>query len=120
MVIPINQRDTGCPRRQPMSLAVHDTTETAMHVLSIEDIELIVHMIETESAITDFSKRQKQIDHLIRTGYVRPLAGVFVLTELGRRTARWLQTKSYVRSRVETPPLQAKPSEETPALEATQ
>ena len=91
-----------------------------MHVLSIEDIELIVHMIETESAVTDFSKRQKQIDNLIKTGYVRPLAGVFVLTELGRRTARSLQTKSYVRSKVETPQVQAKPAEEAPSLEITQ
>ena len=91
-----------------------------MHVLSIEDIELIVHMIETESAVTDFSKRQKQIDNLVRTGYVRPLAGVFVLTELGRRTASSLQTKSYVRSRVETPQVQVKPAEESPALEITQ
>ena len=91
-----------------------------MHVLSIEDIELIVHMIETESAVTDFSKRQKQIDNLIRTGYVRPLAGVFVLTELGRRTASSLQTKSYVRSRAETQQLQTKPSEAAPALETTQ
>ena len=91
-----------------------------MHVLSIEDIELIVHMIETESAVTDFSKRQKQIDNLIKTGYVRPLAGVFVLTELGRRTASSLQTKSYVRSKVETPQVQAKPAEDTPTLEITQ
>ena len=96
-----------------------------MHVLSIEDIELIVHMIETESAVTDFSKRQKQIDNLIRTGYVRPLAGVFVLTELGRRTASSLQTKSYVRSKVETPQVetpqvQVKPVEDTPTLEITQ
>ena len=91
-----------------------------MHVLSIEDIELMVHMIETESAVTDFSKRQKQIDNLIKTGYVRPLAGVFVLTELGRRTASSLQTKSYVRSRAETPQMQAKPAEETPALETSQ
>ena len=91
-----------------------------MHVLSIEDIELMVHMIETESAVTDFSKRQKQIDNLIKTGYVRPLAGAFVLTELGRRTASSLQTKSYVRSRVETPQLQAKPAETTPAVETTQ
>jgi RNA polymerase-interacting CarD/CdnL/TRCF family regulator len=103
-----------------MGLAVHDTTETAMHVLSIEDIELIVHMIETESAVTDFSKRQKQIDNLIKTGYVRPLAGVFVLTELGRRTASSLQTKSYVRSKVETPQVPAKPVEEPPALETSQ
>lgn len=91
-----------------------------MHVLSIEDIELMVHMIETESAVTDFSKRQKQIDNLIKTGYVRPLAGVFVLTELGRRTASSLQTKSYVRSKVETPQVQAKPAEDTPTLEITQ
>ncbi len=91
-----------------------------MHVLSIEDIELMVHMIETESAVTDFSKRQKQIDNLIKTGYVRPLAGVFVLTELGRRTASSLQTKSYVRSRAETPQVQTKPAEETPALETSQ
>jgi hypothetical protein len=94
--------------------------ETVMHVLSMEDIELIVHMIETESAVTDFSKRQKQIDNLIRTGYVRPLAGVFVLTELGRRTASSLQTKSYVRSRVETPQVAARPIEEPPALETTE
>lgn len=89
-----------------------------MHVLSIEDIELIVHLIETESAITDFSKRQKQVDNLVRTGYVRPLAGVYVLTDLGRRTASSLQAKSYVRSRAEKPAIPAKPAEETPALEA--
>ena len=89
-----------------------------MHVLSIEDIELIVHLIETESAITDFSKRQKQVDNLVRTGYVRPLAGVYVLTDLGRRTASSLQAKSYVRSRAEKPAIPAKQAEETPALEA--
>ena len=89
-----------------------------MHVLSIEDIELIVHLIETESAITDFSKRQKQVDNLVRTGYVRPLAGVYVLTDLGRRTASSLQAKSYVRSRAEKLAIPAKPAEETPALEA--
>lgn len=91
-----------------------------MHVLSIEDIELMVHLIETESVINDFSKRQKQIDKLVKTGYVRPLAGVFVLTELGRRTASSLQAKSYVRSTVEPPQLQANVSEESPALETTQ
>ena len=89
-----------------------------MHVLSIEDIELIVHLIETESAITDFSKRQKQVDNLVRTGYVRPLAGVYVLTDLGRRTASSLQAKSYGRSRGEERAIPAKPAEETPALEA--
>ena len=91
-----------------------------MHVLSIEDIELIVHLIETESAITDFSKRQKQVDNLVRTGYIRPLAGVYVLTELGRRTASSLQAKSYVRSRADTLAIPAKPAEETPALEVAQ
>lgn len=91
-----------------------------MHVLSIEDIELMVHLIETESVISDFSKRQKQIDNLVRTGYVRPLAGVYVLTELGRRTASSLQTKSYVRSRADTPLMATKPAEETPALETVQ
>jgi hypothetical protein len=91
-----------------------------MHVLSIEDIELMVHLIETESVINDFSKRQKQIDKLIKTGYVRPLAGVFVLTELGRRTASSLQAKSYVRSSVEPPQLQASVAEEAPALETAQ
>ncbi len=91
-----------------------------MHVLSIEDIELMVHLIETESVISDFSKRQKQIDNLVRTGYVRPLAGVYVLTELGRRTASSLQTKSYVRSRADTPLMPTKSAEETPALETVQ
>jgi hypothetical protein len=91
-----------------------------MHVLSIEDIELMVHLIETESVINDFSKRQKQIDKLVKTGYVRPLAGVFVLTELGRRTASSLQAKSYVRSSVEPPQLQANVTEEAPALETAQ
>ncbi len=96
------------------------TTEADMHVLSIEDIELMVHLIETESVISDFSKRQKQIDNLVRTGYVRPLAGVYVLTELGRRTASSLQTKSYVRSRADTPLTPTKSAEETPALETVQ
>jgi hypothetical protein len=91
-----------------------------MHVLSIEDIELMVHLIETESVITDFSKRQKQIDNLVKTGYVRPLAGVYVLTELGRRTASSLQAKSYVRSQAGSLMMPAKPAEETPALETVQ
>lgn len=91
-----------------------------MHVLSIEDIELIVHLIETESVISDFSKRQKQIDNLVRTGYVRPLAGVYVLTEMGRRTASSLQAKSYVRSKSDSPLLSAKVDEAIPALEAAQ
>ena len=88
-----------------------------MHVLSIEDIELMVHLIETESVITDFSKRQKQIDTLVKMGYVRPLAGVFVLTELGRRTGSSLHTKSYVRSKVAPAQNLARPADETPALE---
>jgi hypothetical protein len=103
-----------------MGRAAHKTTETDMHVLSIEDIELIVHLIETESVITDFSKRQKQIDNLVRTGYVRPLAGVYVLTELGRRTASSLQAKSYVRSRADTVLMPAKSADETPVLETAQ
>ncbi len=91
-----------------------------MHVLSIEDIELMVHLIETESVISDFSKRQKQIDNLVRTGYIRPLAGVYVLTELGRRTASSLQAKSYVRSRADTALMPATAAEETLALETAQ
>jgi hypothetical protein len=91
-----------------------------MHVLSIEDIELMVYLIETESVITDFSKRQKQIDNLVKTGYVRPLGGVYVLTELGRRTASSLQAKSYVRSKADTLVIPAKPAEQTPAPETVQ
>ncbi len=67
-----------------------------MHILSIEDIELMVHMIQLQQPITHRDAPAVRIDNLVRMGYLRPLAGALVLTELGQRTAMSLQAKSYV------------------------
>ncbi len=70
-----------------------------MHILSLSDIQLIVDLFETQRELSDVSGRERQIDSLIRTGYLRPLRGTYMLTELGEKTARSLQARRFVPSR---------------------
>lgn len=94
-----------------------------MHILSLSDIQLIVELFETRGVIADASGRERQIDQLIRFGYLRPLSGTYVLTELGDKTARSLQMRHFVPSKaieVEAPPSPepaAAADGATPALE---
>ncbi len=67
-----------------------------MHILSIKDIQLIVHLVETGEVLSDIKDREKQVDSLVRMGYLRPLRGVFALTELGEKTANSLQMRHFV------------------------
>ncbi len=70
-----------------------------MHILSLSDIQLIVELFESRGVIADASGRERQIDQLIRFGYLRPLSGTYVLTELGDKTARSLQMRHFVPSK---------------------
>ncbi len=70
-----------------------------MHVLSVADIQLIVDLFETQDVVRDPAGRERQIDSLVRMGYLRPMRGIFTLTELGEKTARSLQARRFVPSR---------------------
>lgn len=67
-----------------------------MHILSLSDIQLIVDLYELQQSMANTDGREQQVDNLIRTGYLRPLRGVYALTELGEKTARSLQMKQFV------------------------
>ncbi len=73
------------------------------HVLSVTDIQLIVDLFETQDVVRDIAGRERQIDSLVRMGYLRPMRGIFVLTELGDKTARSLQARHFVPSKVQPP-----------------
>ncbi len=101
-----------------------------MHILSLSDIQLIVDLFETQGAMSHVNGREHQIDNLIRTGYLRPLSGAYVLTELGEKTARSLQMRQFVPPRATPAPevtaepevtakseVPAEPATDTPALE---
>ncbi len=75
-----------------------------MHVLSVADIQLIVDLYETQDVVRDPAGRERQLDSLIRMGYLRPMRGIFTLTELGEKTARSLQARRFVPSRAEDAP----------------
>ncbi len=75
-----------------------------MHVLSVADIQLIVDLYETQDVVRDPAGRERQLDSLIRMGYLRPMRGIFTLTELGEKTARSLQARHFVPSRAEDAP----------------
>ncbi len=75
-----------------------------MHVLSVADIQLIVDLYETQDVVRDPAGRERQLDSLIRMGYLRPMRGIFTLTELGEKTARSLQARRFVPSRAEDTP----------------
>ncbi len=72
-----------------------------MHILSLSDIQLIVDLYETQQPMADARGREQQVDNLIRTGYLRPLRGAYLLTELGEKTARSLQVKQFVPPRAQ-------------------
>ncbi len=75
-----------------------------MHVLSVADIQLIVDLYETQDVVRDPAGREHQLDSLIRMGYLRPVRGIFTLTELGEKTARSLQARRFVPSRADEAP----------------
>ncbi len=82
-----------------------------MHVLSVADIQLIVDLYDTQDVVRDPAGRERQLDSLIRMGYLRPMRGIFTLTELGEKTARSLQARRFVPSRAEdAPPAPAAPA----------
>ena len=89
-----------------------------MHILSVEDIEFLVTSTNGKKILVDSENRKKQIDQLIRMGYVRPFSGSFVLTELGEKTAKALQIKLYVPE--ETIAISSDAPAEIPAAEITQ
>ena len=89
-----------------------------MHILSVEDIEFLVTSTNGKKILVDSENRKKQIDQLIRMGYVRPFSGNFVLTELGEKTAKALQIKLYVPE--ETIAISSDAPAEIPAAEITQ
>ena len=74
-----------------------------MHILSLSDIQLIVDMFETQQPLSNVEGRERQVDNLIRMGYLRPLRATYMLTELGDKTARSLQMRHFVPTR-ELPP----------------
>lgn len=75
-----------------------------MHVLSVADIQLIVDLYETQDVVRDPAGREHQIDRLIHMGYLRPMRGIFTLTELGEKTAHSLQARRFVPSRAQDTP----------------
>ncbi len=89
-----------------------------MHILSLSDIQLIVDLFETQGVMSDVNGRERQVDNLIRTGYLRPLRGVYMLTELGEKTARSLQMRQFVPPRpAPAPEVTAETTTDSPALE---
>ncbi|MFM7669433.1 MAG: hypothetical protein ACKO71_02605 [Betaproteobacteria bacterium] len=70
-----------------------------MHILSLSDIQLIIRLFEQHDVMSDAHGREQQVYHLIKLGYLRPLRGVYALTELGEKTARSLQMRQFVPSK---------------------
>ena len=71
-----------------------------MHILSLSDIQLIIKLFEQHDVMSDAHGREQQVYHLIKLGYLRPLRGIYALTELGEKTARSLQMRQFVPSKV--------------------
>lgn len=71
-----------------------------MHILSLSDIQLIIRLFEQRDVLSDAQGREHQVYHLIKMGYLRPLRGIYALTELGERTARSLQMRQFVPSKM--------------------
>lgn len=69
-----------------------------MHILSLSDIKLLIDLFEANGVVADAGGRERQISSLIKMGYLRPLSGVYVLTELGEKTARSLAMRKFVPS----------------------
>ena len=58
-----------------------------MHVLSVEDIDLMIALASNEKLPSELIRHEKQMDKLISMGIIRPGGGVLALTELGYKTA---------------------------------
>jgi len=71
-----------------------------MHILSLSDIQLIIRLFEQHDVMSEAQGREQQVYHLIKLGYLRPLRGIYALTELGEKTARSLQMRQFVPSKV--------------------
>lgn len=61
-----------------------------MYVLSVEDIDLMIALVNNDKLPSEFVRHEKQMDKLIRMGILRPGGGVLALTELGYKTANAL------------------------------
>lgn len=89
-----------------------------MHILSLSDIQLIIRLFEQRDVLSDAQGREHQVYHLIKMGYLRPLRGIYALTELGERTARSLQMRQFVPSKVVDETQALANSSETPHADA--
>ncbi len=58
-----------------------------MHVLSVEDIDLMIALASNNKLPSEVIRHEKQMDKLICMGIIRPGGGVLALTELGYKTA---------------------------------
>ena len=61
-----------------------------MHVLSVEDIDLMLMLVDDKKSLSELVRHEKQMDKLITMGIIRPGGGVLALTELGYKTANGL------------------------------
>ena len=74
-----------------------------MYVLSVEDIDLMIALVNKDKLPSEFIRHEKQMDKLIRMGILRPGGGVLALTELGYKTANGLMGRC-LGSNVDGPP----------------
>ena len=74
-----------------------------MYVLSVEDIDLMIALVNNDKLPSEFIRHEKQMDKLIRMGILRPGGGVLALTELGYKTANGLMGRC-LGSNVDGPP----------------
>ncbi len=61
-----------------------------MHVLSVEDIDLMIMLVDNAKLPSEVVRHEKQMDKLISMGIIRPGGGVLALTDLGYKTANGL------------------------------
>ncbi len=61
-----------------------------MHVLSVEDIDLMIMLVDEKKSLSELVRHEKQMDKLITMGIIRPGGGVLALTDLGYKTANGL------------------------------
>lgn len=61
-----------------------------MNVLSVEDIDLMIALVDNQKLPSELVRHEKQMDKLICMGIIRPGGGVLALTELGYKTANGL------------------------------
>ena len=61
-----------------------------MYVLSVEDIDLMIALVNKDTLPSELIRHEKQMDKLICMGILRPGGGVLALTELGYKTANGL------------------------------